>query len=97
MGMVNSAGEQDLIVYILSREGRFEVANLPNVTIPTNIEVAQDVRKDYPVFFTKLFTRTLEVNPGAVVTEYSWDASTCDPCPGPAMNPEDYATLGADT
>jgi hypothetical protein len=97
MGMVNSAGEQDLIVYILSREGRFEVANFPNVTIPTNIEVTQDVRKDYPTFYTKLFSKTLEVNPGAVVTEYSWDASTCDPCPGPAMNPEDYATLGADT
>jgi hypothetical protein len=97
MGMVNSSGEQDLIVYILSREGRFEVANRPNVTIPTNIDVAEDVRKDFPTFFTKLFARTLEVNPGAVVTEYSWDGSTCDPCPGPALAPQDYATLGADT
>jgi hypothetical protein len=97
LGLVNSAGEQDLIVYVLSREGRYEVANFPNVTVPTNIAVSQDVRKDYPTFYTKLFAKTLEVNPGAVVTEYSWDASSCDPCPGPSMNPEDYATLGADT
>ncbi len=96
MGMVNSKGEQDLIVYVLSREGRFEVANYPNVTIPTNIEVSPDVRKDFPVFFTKLFTATLQKHPNAVVTEYSWDASTCDPCPGPTMDAADYATLGAD-
>jgi uncharacterized protein (TIGR03382 family) len=35
-------------------------------------------------------------NPGAVVTEYSWDASTCDPCPGPALYAQDFATLGDD-
>ena len=27
-------------------------------------------------------------NPGAVVTEYAWQASTCDPCPGPALTIE---------
>lgn len=96
MGMVNSSGAQDLIVYILSREGRFEVANYPNVTIPTNIEVSQDVRKDFPTFFTKLFEATLAKTPNAVVTEYAWDAATCDPCPGPTLEGDDYATLGAD-
>ena len=31
----------------------------------------------------ELFERTIEKNPGAVVTEYSWDATSCDPCPEP--------------
>ncbi|MEL6180642.1 MAG: MYXO-CTERM sorting domain-containing protein, partial [Myxococcota bacterium] len=35
-------------------------------------------------------------NPKAVVTEYAWDASTCDPCPGPNLNGNDFLTLGAD-
>jgi hypothetical protein len=30
------------------------------------------------------------------VTEYSWDASSCDPCPVPALNPSELTTLGAD-
>ncbi len=96
LGMINSAGEQDLITYILGRNQRYEVANYANVTIPTNIEVSKSVRGDFGTFYTKLFDRTVEQNPGAVVTEYSWDASTCDPCPGPMLGQEDFATLGAD-
>ena len=96
LGMVNSAGAQDLLVYILSQEGRYEVSNYSNATIPTNIEVSKDVRDSFGTFYTKLFDRTLEQNPKSVVTEYAWDASTCDPCPGPTLAPDDYATLGAD-
>jgi len=33
---------------------------------------------------------------GAVVTEDSWAASTCDPCPGPTLTPSDLTTLGLD-
>ncbi|HEY0252499.1 MAG TPA: MYXO-CTERM sorting domain-containing protein, partial [Kofleriaceae bacterium] len=43
-----------------------------------------------------LFDRTLEKNPGAVVTEYAWQAMSCDPCPGPNLDYHDMATLGAD-
>ncbi len=96
LGLINSGGEQDLIVHILSREGRYEVANAPNVTVPTNIEVTSDVRKDFGTFYTKLFSETVARTPRAVVTEYSWDASSCDPCPGPTLDPTDLSTLGAD-
>ena len=47
--------------------------------------------------YAALFDKTVETNPGAVVTEYSWDAQSCDPCPTPALNPGDLLTLGADT
>ena len=30
------------------------------------------------------------------MTEYSWDATTCDPCPEPPLRPDELATLGAD-
>jgi len=43
-----------------------------------------------------LFDRTIEKNPGAVVTEYSWMASNCDPCPGPVIAMDELATLGLD-
>jgi hypothetical protein len=39
LGLINSSGTQDLIVHILGH-GRYEVANYPNVTIPTNLDVA---------------------------------------------------------
>lgn len=96
LGMINSAGTQDLIVHILARGQRYEVANLPNATIPTNLDVKDEARKRFGEFYAALFDRTQETNPGAVITEYSWDASTCDPCPTPALEPHELATLGYD-
>ncbi|HEU5055939.1 MAG TPA: DUF2330 domain-containing protein, partial [Kofleriaceae bacterium] len=96
LGMMNSAGTQDLIVHILAPRQRYEVANYQNVTIPTNLDVEEEARERFGEFYAALFDRTIEKNPGAVVTEYAWDAGSCDPCPTPALDPGALATLGAD-
>jgi len=96
LGLMNSAGTQDLLVHILARGQRYEVANYANVTIPTNIDVDDMVRDEFGAFYVSLFDATLEKNKGAVVTEYSWDASSCDPCPTPALREDELMTLGAD-
>ena len=96
LGLANSSGTQDLIVSILAPNQRYDVANYKNVTIPTNLDVKDAVRDSFGEFYAALFDRTIEKNPGAVVTEYAWMASTCDPCPGPNLNGGDFATLGAD-
>jgi MYXO-CTERM domain-containing protein len=95
LGLLNSQGSQDLIVNIVARN-RYELANYPNVTIPTNIRVQNEVRNSFPSFYEALFSRALEQNPGAVVTEYAWSANSCDPCPTPPLGPSELATLGAD-
>ena len=96
LGLANSSGKQDLIVSILSPEGRYEMANYKNVTIPTNLEVKDDIRNRFAEFYAALFDRTVERNPGAIITEYAWDASSCDPCPGPQLDFSDFATVGTD-
>ncbi len=96
LGLANSSGTQDLIVNILSPNQRYEVSNYENVTIPTNLDVAESVKDKFGSFYAALFDRTVEKNPGAVVTEYAWQATTCDPCPGPALDQSDFLTLGAD-
>jgi hypothetical protein len=96
LGLLNARGAQDLIIHILARSQRYEAANLPNVTIPTNVEVKDTVNGRFPEFYAALFDATLEKNPQAVVTEYSWDAGSCDPCPGPTLQGADFLTLGAD-
>jgi MYXO-CTERM domain-containing protein len=96
LGLANAKDKQDLVVNILSPNQRYEAANYPNTTIPTNLDVKDAVRKRFAEFYAALFDRTVELNPGAVVTEYSWDASSCDPCPGPTLSYADFATLGAD-
>lgn len=96
LGLMNSQGTQDLIVNVFAKGQRYEVANYPNATIPTNFDVAEAARGQFGSFYAALFDRTLEKLPKAVVTEYSWDASSCDPCPSPPLNPSELTTLGAD-
>jgi MYXO-CTERM domain-containing protein len=96
LGLANAKDKQDLIVNILSPNQRYEVANYKNVTIPTNLDVKDEVRTRFGEFYAALFDRTIEQNPGAVVTEYAWDASSCDPCPGPMLDYNDFMTVGAD-
>ncbi|HEY8091787.1 MAG TPA: DUF2330 domain-containing protein [Polyangiaceae bacterium] len=96
LGLINSSGKQDLVTVILSRNQRYEVANYDNVPIPTNLEVADATKRQFGSFYAALFDHVLERHPHAVVTEYSWDASSCDPCPIPPLDDADLATLGAD-
>ena len=96
LGLINAKAQQDLIVHVLARNQRYEVANYPNVTIPTNIDLVPSAKSEFPFFYVSLFDRTLKANPGAVVTEYAWQASSCDPCPTTPLTAEDFQTLGAD-
>ena len=96
LGLMNAKDKQDLIVHILAMGQRYEVSNFKNVTIPTNLDVVDAARERFGEFYAALFDRTLEKNPGSVVTEYSWDASSCDPCPVPALNWNELATFGYD-
>jgi MYXO-CTERM domain-containing protein len=97
LGLINSGGTQDLIVHIVARNQRYEVANYKNVTIPTNINVGEDIRGvGFARFYAALFDATLEKNPKAVVTEYSWAANSCDPCPNDPLSGQELMTLGAD-
>lgn len=96
LGLLNSHGQQDLIVHILAPNRRYEVANYENAPIPSNIRVKNEVREEFGQFYEYLFRETVAHHPRTVVTEYSWDASSCDPCPTPALDSDELATLGAD-
>ncbi len=96
LGLINSKDVQDLIVHVLARGQRYEVSNYDNVTIPTNIDVDEKVKGQFATFYAALFDETVKQHPKSVVTEYSWDASSCDPCPGPALDGADIATFGGD-
>ncbi|MEW5742410.1 MAG: DUF2330 domain-containing protein [Myxococcota bacterium] len=96
LGLINAKEKQDLIVHILARNQRYEVANYPNATIPTNIDLVPSAKGEFPYFYVSLFDQTLKKHPGAVITEYAWQASSCDPCPTAPLTDGDMATLGKD-
>jgi hypothetical protein len=94
LGLLNAGPAQDLVVNILANS-RYEAANYDNVFVPTNLDVADEARARFDEVYAALFDRTVASRPHAVVTEYAWGASSCDPCPGPTLSNEDAETLGA--
>ncbi len=97
LGLLNAAGKQDLLVFVLSKDKRYEVANYQNAFIPTNLDVTDETRSKFGPFYATLFDATIgKAGSRAVVTEYSWESSSCDPCPTPPLEEADVATLGGD-
>lgn len=97
LGLLNTSGAQDLLVYVLHPRSRFEVANYPNVFIPTNLDVDEGARDGFSQAYERLFEDAIgSVGRGAVVTEYAWTTRSCDPCATPPLSRSDLVTLGAD-
>lgn len=96
LGMANSNGTQDLIVYAFSRKGRIETANYPTREIPTNTGIPLRIKDNFGEFYSTLFTKAWERGgENSVLLEYFWDLSgknftKCDPC---ATTPPAYAEL----
>lgn len=103
LGLINapdptSGAKQDLLVHIVAPNTRYELSNYKNVTIPTNLDVHDAVKRSFGEFYVALFDHTIEQNPGAVVTEYAWSAGKCDPCPegNPPLTTRELLELGGD-
>jgi hypothetical protein len=100
LGMVNAQGPQEMFVFTLTRTGRVEVTNYRTVRMPTDLDLPEFVKPDFPGFYRQLFTRRHEREGRvAVFLEYSWNVvpnqPSCDPCTAPYLRPEELRTLGA--
>ncbi len=97
LGLINAQAKQDLIVFVLSKDKRYDLANYPNVFIPTNLEVTEATAKSFAPFYAALFDAAVAQGNGhGIVTEYSWESSSCDPCPTPPLGTEELSSLGGD-
>ncbi|MDQ3110074.1 MAG: DUF2330 domain-containing protein [Bacteroidota bacterium] len=88
LGMANSDGDQDMIVYAFSKTGRIETTNYRTVQVPTDMKVPLFVANEFGPFYKDLYTRAWKREEKNVVfLEYAWEVSPmqnvfCDPCVG---------------
>jgi hypothetical protein len=96
LGMLNAVGDQDLVVYALTRNGKVEVANYPNVSVPSNANVPLFVKNEFGKVYDALFKRAYEKqNKRAAFLEYAWNTASCDPCASDPPTLEQLERAGA--
>jgi len=103
LGMANANGEQDMIVYALTKKGRVECTNYRTTKIPTNKNIPLFIKQKFGQFYVDLFDKAHnKADKEAVFLEYAWNVSPqftgmkCDPCVGPPPIYTDLVKAGAD-
>jgi len=95
LGMINSQGTQDLVIYMLTENGRVETTNYRTVKLPTGMDIPEYVRSEFGDFYKAMFDEQVRRNDmRAVFTEYVWNMGWCDPCAGPPLSREELKSLG---
>lgn len=102
LGMANSTGEQDMLVYAFSKKGRLECTNYRTVKVPTDRNIPKFVmdRNQFGKFYQDLYKRAYDYEgKNAVFLEYAWNVSPqwgikCDPCVADAPQWNDFSEAG---
>lgn len=96
LGMINAQGPQDLVVYMLTQNGRVETTNYRTVKMPTGVDIPEYVRNEFGDFYKAVFDEQVKRNDmRAVFTEYVWNMGSCDPCAAPPLTRDELRSLGA--
>jgi hypothetical protein len=97
VGLVNSGGKQELIVYVLDPEQRYESKNYKNLFPPTNVEVDFSVKERIGEFYASLHDIISQKSPGAFLNEFAWTSDGCgQPCATEPIAIAELLSLGGD-
>jgi hypothetical protein len=95
LGMLNARGPQDLVLYVLTANGRAETTNYRTIKVPSNMDVPVFVRGEFAKTYKALFqAQAAREDYRAIFTEYFWDMSWCDPCAGDPLSPAELRQAG---
>ena len=102
LGMANADGDQDMIVYALTRSGRVECTNYRTVELPTGKNIPVFVKDNFGTFYSNLFQHQWNKEGRAIaMLEYAWDLTPqsrtvkCDPCIATVPAAADLVQAGA--
>lgn len=100
LGMANADGDQDMIVYAFTRNGRIESTNYRTVQMPTSKNIPLFVNTNFGSFYANAFQHQWKKeNENTLFLEYAWDVSPanymkCDPCVSEPPNFDDLKKAG---
>ena len=97
LGMLNAPPNkaQDLIVYVLTKNGRVESSNYRTAKLAANENIPPFVKPKFKEFYKALYdSATAREDYRVVFTEYFWDMGWCDPCAADPLTPTELRKAG---
>jgi hypothetical protein len=96
LGTLNSPGEQDLVLYMLtdSTDGRVGISNYPEATIEDECMVDLSEYVDFGHFYSETIADAFDEEEASWLLEYAWSTGSCDPCSGDPPTQEQAEELG---
>ncbi len=99
LGMANADGDQDMIVFAFTRNGRIESTNYRTLQMPTAKNIPLFVNTNFGSFYANTFQHQWAQQQNSLFLEYAWDVSPanfmkCDPCVSEPPNFEDLKKAG---
>jgi hypothetical protein len=96
-GQLNSPGKQELVIYVIDPDSRYEAKNYNNMYPPTNVEVDFVVKERMGEFYAGLQDIMAAKFPKTFLAEYAWPSSGCgQPCATEPIMIGELLSLGAD-
>ncbi|HWA78303.1 MAG TPA: DUF2330 domain-containing protein [Polyangiaceae bacterium] len=97
-GVLDSPGKQELFIYVLDPEQRYEVKNYKTIFPPTNVEVDFVVKERMGEFYAGLNDIIWQKMPKTFLLEYAWPAADgCGkPCATEPLLIHELLSMGAD-
>ncbi len=95
LGMINAKGPQDLIIYMLTRQGRVETTDYRTIKMPNGMDVPEFVQGEFGRFYQATFDEQVRREAmRTVFTEYVWNMAWCNPCAAPPLGRDELRQLG---
>jgi hypothetical protein len=96
LGTVNADGAQDMIVLMLTANGRVETTNYRTQRIPSNVDLPLFAKEEFGSVYKAVFdTQVQKDGMKAVYLEYAWNIAWCDPCAADPIPNDKLVELGA--
>jgi hypothetical protein len=95
LGTLNAKGDQDLLLFTLTKNGRVEPTNYRTTKIPTGMDIPLFVADEFGEFYKAMFAQSVKQEKmKTVMLEYAWNMAWCDPCAADPLPAEDLRKLG---
>jgi MYXO-CTERM domain-containing protein len=97
LGLLNLDKKQDLFVYIVDPDKRYEAKNYGNAYPPTNISVSFDIKERMGEFYNAVIDLMQKKEPKSFLVEYAWPTEGCgQPCQNEPLLLSEILSLGGD-